>query len=35
MRTAVLALEVDEPARAAIWEHVERAAHSLVNTGLA
>ena len=35
MRTAVLSLEVSEAARAAIWEHVERAAHSLVNSPMA
>jgi len=34
MRTAVLALDVTEPARDAIWEHVERAAYSLVNVPL-
>ncbi len=31
MRTAVLSLEVDEEARARIWEHVERAAQTLLN----
>jgi hemoglobin len=34
MRAAVEALDVSDEARAAIWEHVERAAHTLVNTGL-
>jgi len=34
MRAAVDALDVSDEARAAIWEHVERAAHTLVNTGL-
>ena len=37
MRRAVEAIEVPEEARAAIWEHLERAAHTLVNapaTGL-
>lgn len=34
MRRAVDELDVGEPARAAIWEHVERAAHTLVNTDL-
>ncbi len=34
MRAAVDALDVSEQARAAIWEHVERAAHTLVNTEL-
>jgi hemoglobin len=32
MRAAVLSLEVSDEARAAIWEHVERAAHTLVNS---
>jgi hemoglobin len=32
MRAAVESLEVSEEARAAISEHVERAAHSLVNS---
>jgi hemoglobin len=31
MRDAVAALDVPEAARAAIWEHLERAAHTLVN----
>ena len=31
MGAAVARLEVPEQARAAIWEHLERAAHSLVN----
>lgn len=31
MRKAVEGLEVSESSRAAIWEHVERAAYSLVN----
>ncbi len=31
MRTAVLSLEVTEEARALIWEHVERAAQTLLN----
>ena len=34
MRAAVDSLEVTDEARAAIWEHVERAAHTLVNTEL-
>jgi hemoglobin len=34
MRTAVDELDVSEEARAAIWEHLERAAQTLVNTGL-
>jgi hemoglobin len=34
MRTAVNELDVPEPARAAIWEHLERAAQTLVNAGL-
>ncbi|HUR14507.1 MAG TPA: globin [Mycobacteriales bacterium] len=34
MRRAVEELEVSETARAAIWEHVERAAHTLVNDRL-
>jgi hemoglobin len=33
MRAAVDALDVSDEARAAIWEHVERAAHTLVNAG--
>ena len=33
MRAAVEELDVSEDARAAIWEHVERAAHTLVNAG--
>jgi hemoglobin len=33
MRAAVDSLDVSEEARAAIWEHVERAAHTLVNAG--
>jgi hemoglobin len=32
MRTAVDSLELSESARAAIWEHVERAANRLVNS---
>ena len=32
MRAAVARLDVPEPARAAIWDHVERAAYSLVNS---
>jgi hemoglobin len=35
MQAAVLALDVTEEAREAIWEHVFRAAHSLVNAPLA
>jgi hemoglobin len=35
MSAAVASLEVSDEARAAIWEHLERAAHSLVNAGLA
>jgi hemoglobin len=31
MRTAVEGLEVTDEARAAIWQHLEHAAHSLVN----
>ncbi len=31
MLAAVARLDVDERARAAIWDHVERAAHSLLN----
>ena len=31
MRAAVERIDVPEPARAAIWDHLERAAHSLVN----
>jgi len=31
MRAAVAGLEVPEPARVAIWEHLERAAYSMVN----
>jgi len=31
MRAAVDSLDVPDDARAAIWEHVERAAHMLVN----
>jgi hemoglobin len=31
MRAAVDSLDVSDEARAAIWEHVERAAHMLVN----
>ena len=31
MRSALTRLDIDEPARAAVWEHLERAAHSLVN----
>jgi len=31
MRAAVAGLDVPEPARAAIWEHLERAAYSMVN----
>jgi truncated hemoglobin YjbI len=34
MRAAVDELDVSDEARAAIWEHVERAAHTLVNAGL-
>jgi hemoglobin len=34
MRTAVESLDVTDEARAAIWEHVERAAHTLVNAEL-
>jgi hemoglobin len=34
MRTAVQELDVSEEARTAIWEHLERAAHTLVNSGL-
>ena len=34
MRDAVAQLDITEPARAAIWEHLERAAHTLVNAGL-
>ena len=32
MRAAVDSIEVSDEARAAIWEHVERAAYSLVNS---
>lgn len=35
MRTAVAELDVPEEARVAIWEHLERAAHTLVNVPLA
>ena len=31
MRDAVASLELTEQARAAVWEHLERAAHSLLN----
>jgi hemoglobin len=31
MLAAVARLDVDERARAAIWDHLERAAHTLVN----
>ncbi len=31
MRAAVERIDVPEPARAAIWDHLERAAYSLVN----
>ena len=31
MLAAVARLDVDERARAMIWDHLERAAHSLVN----
>jgi hemoglobin len=34
MHRAVSELDVPEDARAAIWEHLERAAHTLVNAGL-
>ena len=34
MRRAVAELDVPDQARAAIWEHLERAAHTLVNAGL-
>jgi len=34
MRRAVTELDVSDEARAAIWEHLERAAHTLVNAGL-
>lgn len=34
MRSAVESLEVSDESRAAIWEHLERAAHSLVNAPL-
>lgn len=34
MRAAVESIDVPEEARAAIWEHVERAAQTLVNAGL-
>ena len=34
MRAAVDSLEVSDEARQAIWEHVERAAHTLVNAPL-
>ena len=34
MHAAVLSLDIPEPAREAIWEHVARAAHSLVNAPL-
>jgi hemoglobin len=33
MRAAVDSIDVPEEARAAIWEHVERAAQTLVNAG--
>ena len=32
MHAAVTSIEVSDQARAAIWEHVERAAYSLVNS---
>ena len=32
MRDAVASLDLPDDARAAVWEHLERAAHSLVNT---
>ena len=32
MRTALASIDVPDDARAAIWEHLERAAHSLVNS---
>lgn len=32
MRAAVASLDLPDDARAAVWEHLERAAHSLVNT---
>ena len=31
MRDAVASLDLTEQARAAVWEHLERAAHSLLN----
>lgn len=34
MRRAVAELDVPDEARTAIWEHLERAAHTLVNAGL-
>ena len=34
MRDAVAQLDITDEARAAIWEHLERAAHTLVNAGL-
>jgi hemoglobin len=34
MRRAVAELDVADEARAAIWEHLERAAHTLVNAPL-
>ena len=34
MREAVTQLDVSDEARAAIWEHLERAAQTLVNAGL-
>jgi hemoglobin len=34
MRRAVAELDVTDEARAAIWEHLERAAQTLVNAGL-
>lgn len=34
MQRAVLEIDVDEAARAAIWEHLERAAQTLVNAPL-
>jgi hemoglobin len=34
MRRAVAELDVPDAARAAIWEHLERAAQTLVNAGL-
>ena len=32
MRAAVASLDLTDDARAALWEHLERAAHSLVNS---